>query len=365
MIIDPKTRLEIIYHNLLAQISGEEIVRSTVEFEENILLLPDDPIDLKRFSRIFVCGAGKASVSMATGLLEVLEDRCDGGLVITKKGDSQRLFGVKVLEAAHPVPDESSLEAGERMLEFATRTRSDDLVVFCLSGGASALMESLREGWNLEMLADMTQTLLRSGADISAINLARKGASRLKAGGLGKAFGDATVRVLVMSDVQGNPLDVIGSNPFGSLRHHILADNGTALRLLGGEPDFVTGEAQDVARHMVDAMTEPGLYIWGGEPTVVVRGRGVGGRCQEVALAAAIYLQGRENVAFLAGSTDGTDGPTDLAGAVVDGDTAREDAERHLAANDSGTYFDRYGGAIHTGPTGCNLNDIFLGWVGA
>ncbi|RYG49771.1 DUF4147 domain-containing protein [bacterium] len=360
----PKDRLQTIYRDLLEEISGERIVRQRVSFSEGTLWLPDDPIRVGDYERIFVCGAGKASVSMAEGLLGVLEGRCDGGLVITKRGDPQRLFGVKVFEAAHPLPDATSLEAGELMLEFATRTRPGDLLLFCLSGGASSLMESLRAGWTLQDLTHLTQELLHSGTDIAVINAARKQASRLKAGGLGEAFSQATIRVLVMSDVQGNRLDVIGSAPFFGASHHILADNGTALSMLGGEPDFVTGEAQDVARRMVEAMDEPGHYIWGGEPTVVVKGSGVGGRCQEVALAVATLIRGRENCAFLAGSTDGSDGPTAVSGAVVDGQTANDEAKRFLADNDSGTYFARYGGAIVTGPTGSNLNDVFLGWVG-
>lgn len=369
--MEPKARLEGIYRRLLGEISGERIVRHALRLEVSRLHLPTETLDLAAYARVFVCGAGKASVSMATGVLAVLENRCDGGLVVTKQGDGNRLFGVRVMEAAHPVPDETSLAAGRAMLNFAARVRSEDLVLFCLSGGASALIESLRPKWTLDRLQMLTSEMLADGSDIARINAVRVHTSLLKGGGLARAFSAATVRVLVLSDVGGDQLDVIGSAPFyqGPVfpPHSVLANNAAALRRLPSarlDPSFHTGEARELARRFVAQMDAPGLYAWGGEPTVTIKGSGLGGRCQELALAAAVELRGRSNVAFLAGSTDGTDGPTDVAGAVVDGTTACDDAEAYLKNNDSGGYFARYGGAIRTGPTGSNLNDIFLGWVG-
>ncbi|CAN5660182.1 glycerate kinase [soil metagenome] len=368
--MDSKVRLENLYRQLLSEISGEKLVAHVVSRKNGRVCWLTRPLDPYR--RIFVCGAGKASVSMAQGVLNAL-GTCDGGLVITKKGDSQRLVGIEVIEAAHPIPDESSLIAGERMLEFASQATEGDVVIFCLSGGASALMESLNEGISLETLREKTNEMLRSGLPIERINENRSMLSRIKGGKLSLAFQPARVLVIILSDVSGDRIEVIGSQPFiPDSKDQVLVGGYETSRGVAGvlAPEariarrFYEGEARDLAPFFAAQMRNPGYYVWAGEPTVTVNGTGTGGRCQELALAMAITLRERPGTAFLAGSTDGTDGPTDVAGAVVDSFSANDQAERYLADNDSGGYFARYGGGIITGPTGSNLNDIFIGWVG-
>lgn len=367
--MDPQTRLENVYRQILREISGEKRVGRVISRRDEGIVWIDT--SLISFRRVFVCGAGKASVSMAQGVLNAIGS-CDGGLIVTKKGDGQQLSDIEVIEAAHPVPDESSLIAGERMLAFASRLREDDLVIFCLSGGASALMESLRPGFTLDALQEKTRAMLRSGIPIQEINEARAAMSRIKGGGLGQAFRPAAVRVIGLSDVAQDRLEVIGSQPF-VVPHgdYVLVGGFETTRQVARTlmpkarigQSFYEGETRNLAPIFAKEMKDPGYYVWAGEPTVTVTGNGSGGRCQELALAMAILLRDRPGVAFLAGSTDGSDGPTETAGAVVDGLTANPEAERYLADNDSGGYFARYGGAVVTGPTGSNLNDVFLGWV--
>jgi hypothetical protein len=298
------------------------------------------------------------------------------------------------------------------MLNFASDRRAGDLVLYCLSGGSSALMEATVAGVDLVGIQRLSRILLGNGAEIGQINAVRAALSRVKAGALAQAFGPATVVVLVMSDVAGDDLATIGSGPFYQGRgrdplgvarqydlaaqvdfpllellrrrtslaeksravpHRIIGANRDAVRAaevaatrrgfpVSAWADFQTGEAQDLARRLTFS-SQPGVLIAGGEPTVTIRGSGLGGRCQEMAAVAAGLGRGRSRWAFLAGSTDGTDGPTSVAGGIVDGDSAESaevDLDEALANNDSNRFLASCGGLLTTGPTGSNVNDLFI-----
>ncbi len=316
--------------------------------------------------------------------------------------------------AGHPIPDDGSLSAGIAMLRFAAECQEGDLVLFFLSGGASALMEATVEGVSLKDLATVSDHLLKAGASILELNAVRSRLSRIKGGGLGRAFGKATVVCFVLSDVLGNDLSVIGSGPLWKpsqldpfavaerydltkqlseaaraaleepaasggteIRHVILGDAGLVLSaamaaskihrlkpLVYGHP--MTDEARIEASRLVDQakiLTPPFCLIATGETVVKVKGQGKGGRCQEFACAAAELIKGWPNTAVLAGSTDGTDGPTNVAAGVVDGDSADQAAisvRDALAENDSLRFLESCGGLIRTGPTQCNLNDVYM-----
>jgi glycerate 2-kinase len=440
-----------IYRTALDAVRADRLVLDALRRDGDMLHVGDRSVDLTAFEHVFVVGAGKAAAGMAQAAEERLGEFLTEGVVVTKYGHadakneemgkwgngemtSQRPSDpttqrpkMRVMEAAHPVPDAASVEAGRAIRDLAARAGENDLVLCLLSGGASALMELPQEGITLDDLRATTDLLLRAGAVIEELNAVRACLSQLKAGGLARAARPAQVLCLVLSDVLGNPLHVIASGPCmetpvdhraaqailkrydicdavptnvnahlvtlspchpvtSSPPHVIIGDIWTALRAARDEAarrglrsciltGWVTGEAREVgkvfggiARDLPRALAETGTdcYIAGGETTVTVRGKGRGGRSQEIACAAAPLLAGVENVALLAAGTDGTDGPTDAAGGLTDGGTlarAREkglSVEAALRENDAYPFLEAVGGLLKTGPTFSNVGDLIL-----
>ncbi len=394
-------------------------------------------VSLRRFDRIWVVGAGKAAAAMASAVESLLGKRITGGLVNVKYGHTARLRRVEINECGHPLPDEAGVRGAARIAEIVGRAGSRDLILCLISGGASALLPLPAPPITLGQKQAVTQILLASGASISEINAVRKHLSAIKGGQLARLAWPATVISLLLSDVVGDPLDVIGSGPtvpdpstfagarsvlekydlgarlpaavreriaagargdlaetpkasdpaFRRTRNLIVGSNRLAVdaaeakaRQLGFHPlvlsTTIEGETRDVARvHAAIAReivsfgrpaTPPVCLISGGETTVTLRGGGLGGRNQEFVLAAAIDLAGCDGVVVLSGGTDGTDGPTDAAGAIADGGTVARaaakglDPRRYLADNDSYHFFDALGGLLKTGPTRTNVMDVRL-----
>lgn len=394
-------------------------------------------LPLSRFDRIFVIGAGKAAAPMAVAVEEIVGLRHPPqGLVNVKYGHtSPKPRFIALHECAHPIPDRAGVagvRAMERILEQLTER---DLLFVLVSGGASALLPALAAGIELEEKQRTTELLLRAGATIDELNSVRKHLSSLKGGQLALRAGLATVVALILSDVIGDRLDVIGSGltvpdsskfsdalhvlkkydlldsapqvvkarllrgsrgelpetpkpggPISSAVHTIVVGcNRLALdsayqaaRAIGYQALILTsslqGEAREVGRVHAEILREvvssgnpirsPACILSGGETTVTVRGSGRGGRNQEFALSAAIAMAGLHNAVLLAAGTDGTDGPTDAAGATVDGTTvARADAMGlspidHLDRNDSYPILKTLGELLQTGPTGTNVMDL-------
>ena len=365
--------------------------------------------------RILLVAAGKAAWQMAQAAVRVL-DRVDGGIVITKYGHvNGEIPGILCCEAGHPVPDEGSFSATAKALELVTGLTAEDSVVFLLSGGGSALFEAPLV--SAEELQDVTKQLLACGADIVEINTIRKRLSAVKGGRFAQKCAPAKVFAVVLSDILGDPLDMIASGPacpdsstcqqaVAVARKYALALSETAWELLSRETPKeldnvttrITGSVRELcaaaeakcralgyetvlltdrlcceARHGGSflasiAQTHQGLaapraYIAGGETVVRLTGTGKGGRNQELALAAAPGIAGLKAAVFSVGS-DGTDGPTDAAGGYVDGNTLsvlREqgiDVDRVLADNDAYHGLEKAGGLIFTGATGTNVNDV-------
>ncbi len=369
-------------------------------------------VDLDAYDRVWICGAGKASGAMAQGLAELVSDRLAGGLVVTKES-LELPPPIRNLVAGHPIPDIRSLAAGGEMVDLASGMNDKDLVLFALSGGASALIESLVLPLTLDDLQATNRILLNSGAPIEQINEVRKRLSNIKNGGLGRAFSAANVICFVLSDMPGGEFETVGSAPLFSSVLSPLADIPGGLpesvkRILGSpqhamQPSQVfhllLGNGQTAAEAARDAATQLGLeafeetapfrgdaadlgrqlarlalelppnscHVSWGESTVTVEGAdGRGGRAQEAALLAAIELNGPENVAILVAGTDGTDGPTDAAGAVVTGDSVNNaksegvDAQDCLGRHDSYRFHQAAGTHVVTGPTGTNLNELAI-----
>jgi glycerate 2-kinase len=417
-----------VYSDVLDAIRADSLIARRVSLEGDTLRIDELALDLSRFDRILVVGAGKAATGMAQGLETVLGSRIAAGTVVTKTGHFGPTGRIRVLEAAHPIPDGSSVEAGRAIHALAESAGERDLVLCLLSGGASSLMELPQDPVTLADLRATTDLLLRAGAPILDLNAVRACLSRLKAGGLARAAAPAMVVCLVLSDVLGSPLEVIGSGPcvdiapnpqralaileqYGLLNqtppavlnllradltpsqhatvnaeHFILADIYTALdaarhsaRRHGLTPVILTrwleGEAREVGR-VVGALARDlprtaqtsgfDCLILGGETTVTVRGYGNGGRSQEIACAALESLANVDDVAVLAGSTDGTDGPTDAAGALAEQAVFQRaaglglDRSAALRHNDTYPFLQSAGGLIKTGPTHSNVGDIVI-----
>ena len=367
--------------------------------------------------RLVLVAVGKAAWQMASAALAVLKGRVDGGIVITKYGHARgALPGLCVREAGHPVPDENSFAATQAAIDLVTPLTGDDLVLFLLSGGGSALFEKpLIDGGEL---AALTKQLLASGADIVEINTIRKRLSAVKGGRFAALCAPARVLSVVLSDIIGDPLDMIASGPAypdgstteqalyivekyglalsaeamallraetpkslphvethvtGSVRQ-LCAAAETSCRELGYRPTVLTAslccEAREAGRFFAaiaayyQQSRESVAFIAGGETVVHVRGKGLGGRNQELALSAAQGIAGMADTALFSFGSDGTDGPTDAAGGYVDGRTcaALEAQGRRIADalddNDAYHALRAVDGLLMTGATGTNVNDL-------
>jgi hydroxypyruvate reductase len=406
-------------------------------------------IDFSRFQSIFVLGAGKAGASMARACERVLLwDRPPGlsvpagtGLVNVKYGHAAATYRIELNECGHPEPDERGRNGAERIAALAAQAQRDDLVLCLISGGASALLPLPAPPVTLEEKRELTRLLLAAGADIHEMNTVRKHLSRIKGGELARLAAPARVESLLLSDVVGDNVDVIGSGPtapdgstfadaaavlkrygiwrrapkavrvrietglrgeipetpkpgdaiFRRVRNTVIGSNRLALtaasaraRELGYRTlilsSEVVGETREIARmhaailreaaHTGHPVKPPACIISGGETTVTLKGDGTdgrGGRNQEFALAAAIDIAGLPNAVVFSAGTDGTDGPTDAAGAMADGATLARNAEArsYLDNHDSYRYFESLGDLVKTGPTHTNVMDVRIMLLGA
>lgn len=327
-----------------------------------------------------IIAVGKAASAMASAAHKVFPEA--PVLIVTKYHHAEDApAGAHVIESAHPVPDENSLRAGARLLEAVAGMEAGSHLLMLVSGGASALAEAPVDGLDLSGFRAKTEELLGSGADIHAMNTVRRNLSRIKGGKLLAGFKGAMVTTLALSDVEGDALSVIGSGigdaPAGAPFHfapQIVASNAIAREAVAekaesiGVPARTNSETlyQDItvlgpklARAMVSGAK--GLHIWGGEPTVILPPNpGRGGRNQALALTIARDIAGHECLSVLVAGTDGTDGPTDAAGGVVDGTTWDASGAEALTAADAGTWLEARGALLRTGPTGTNVMDLVI-----
>lgn len=411
----------------------EPAVRRQLAYEDGVLAAGPHRIPLARGARATMIAFGKASAGMARGALGVLGDRVARGLIVHPHGldaGADWPAGIRTIAAAHPVPDEGSLAAGEAVIAMLADADAADVVLVLISGGGSALLESLQPGITLADLQGITRALQRSGADIVELNTVRRALSRLKGGGLARLAAPAPVVALMLSDVMGDRPEAIASGPTtpsptgpaDALRileargvaaahagacealrritppagappraHHVIAGSNrlaaeaaaAAAERLGFRAlvmtQYLQGEAREAgrviggiartARETGHPAPPPLCLVFGGETTVTVRGAGRGGRSHEVALGAALALDGVARVAALAFGTDGVDGASDAAGARVTGDTLRRaaaaglSASAALEANDTDPFFRALGDQVRTGPTGTNVNDLAIALI--
>ena len=414
-----------IFDDVVASVDPARSVRDGVDLDGTRLSCGAFEYDLAGAGRIVVLAFGKAAPSMVSGLADVVgADRLAGIAV----GVASEVCPLPVIVGGHPEPNAASVGGGRRVLQLASNAGPDDLVVCLVSGGGSALLEVPAGSLSIDDLAGTTRLLLRSGADIESVNTVRKHLSAVKGGRLAAAASRARLLTLILSDVVGDPIDAIASGPtvpdpttYGDalvvierfdlrdripsavLSHLSIGRSGgvpetpsephprSAVRVIGSgsiaaeaavaastrrglRAEIVTttleGEAREAAFDAV-GIRRPGVdvLVYAGETTVTVTGDGVGGRNQEAALAAAMAIEGT-GVTFLAAGTDGIDGPTEAAGATVDGTTVHRgaalglDAAEYLDRNDANTYLGAVGDLIVTGPTGTNVADLWLVYHG-
>ncbi len=360
---------------------------------------------------------GKAATEMLSGAFDILGKQISHALLITKQGHLNRDIlpdtPITCIESAHPVPNHTSLKAGQTLLKFIRQLPRHYPILFLTSGGASALVEVLTPHVTLDDLQEVNRWLLASGLDIHAMNQIRKSLSAIKGGRLAYYLQGHPVLNLLISDVPGDDLHSIGSGllvphqsmtlppnlppwlqrllthacplskmpAFHKITHHIIANPKrarqaactTAKRLgyyVECKDKLVLGDAliagKQLANYVIRA--RPGVYIWSSETTVQLPLEpGEGGRCQSLALAAAIELDLYQDIYLLAAGTDGNDGISHVAGALVDGHTVLRgraqgfDATQSLARADAGRYLAASGDLIYTGTTGTNVMDIIIG----
>lgn len=424
----------------LSAVDPAKLLKDRIRIERERLFIKTEGnserfFDLKKVDKIFLVGTGKAAGAMAKAIEEIFEDRITKGIITTKYGHQLPLKKTDIIEAGHPLPDREGFEGAKKIQRLLQESGPNDLVIFLLSGGASALLPFPADQIDLKEKQEMTQLLLDCGADIQEINTIRKHISRIKGGWLAKWAYPSTVIGLILSDVVGDHLDVIGSGPTvpdpstfeeaweilkkydlineiaPSIRKHLqLGKEGkidetpkpqevifervynsllgsNILALLAAKEEAaalgfnvlilsssIEGETREAARFHTAIAKEvissgnpiprPACILSGGETTVTIKGKGLGGRNQEFVLAGGLEISGVEKVVLLSGGTDGTDGPTDATGAVADHTTVQRgkslglDPNFYLDNNDAYPFFKTLEDLLMTGPTHTNVMDV-------
>ena len=426
---------EIIFNSALSAVNAFGAVKRYCHVDNNTFHIGHTSFNLSRYKNIYIIGAGKASAHMGAAIEEILAEKITDGLINVKYGHTVALKKIKLIEAGHPIPDEYGCAGALRILQIAEKAKKNDLIICLFSGGGSALMPLPAPPLTLSEKQETIRILLSCGTTINEINALRKHMSLIKGGRLAEAAWPATLINLIISDVVGNPLDVIASGPtvgdpstfqdcmdiihkynicdripkpvtqfiqngikqnvpetpkpdtdiFNQTLNMIVASNMEALSAAKKSAEslgyntlilssMIEGDTRQAA-HMHTAIAKeirktgnpvpsPACILSGGETTVTLTGTGKGGRNQEFALTTAFDIATEDKMVILSGGTDGTDGPTDAAGAIVDTSTIEKARASglnpcgFLKNNDSYHFFQTTGDLIKTGPTGTNVMDL-------
>lgn len=405
-----RDHLNAIYRAALSAVNGKHCVAQ---------YLRDNQME----GEIYLLAIGKAATAMAKGALEILGDRIIEGLIVTRSGDEALdMRNIKLVEAGHPVPDERSISAGHQLIKFINTIPEKAKILCLISGGTSSLVEVLPDSVTLDQLAELNKWLLESGLPITEMNAIRKRVSLIKGGRLAMMLKEQDVKGLLISDVQGdNPSD-IGSGLFfpptkkdlsidpddypgkftqlmrsaipmpdpdascfhrihysivASLEMAIEAARQTALTKgydVAVHQEYLQGDAIEAGKYIAGELKKtPGkLHLWGGECTVSLpEDHGTGGRCQSLALSAALEMGGQSSWCLLAAGTDGSDGSENVAGVCVDNGTLERAGHAFADSNaaidclrraDAGSFFRQTNDLVITGPTGTNVTDVVMGY---
>ncbi len=430
-----------IFKHALSTLDPEQLIKEKVSIQDSTLIVEKREYNLNNYENIYVVGGGKACAPMAKAMEELLGDKIDNGLIVVKYNHGLPLNKIETVEASHPIPDKNGIRGTSDILRLLSKTGEKDLVICLISGGGSALLVQPHKEITLPGLQIISTKLLACGARIDEINTVRKHLSSIKGGQLARASHPSTLITLILSDVVGDPMDIIASGPtvpdestfedaykiiqkysledkilesvysflrsgktgkieetpkngdeiFDNTQNVIVGSNKIALdaaekkaKDLGYNTiilsSLVEGESRDAAKFFAAIAKEvsrtgtpvpkPACIIAGGETTVTIRGKGKGGRNQEFALSAALEISGCDGIVVLSAGTDGTDGPTDATGAIVDSNTCKNakvkfclNPEEYLRRNDSYNFFNNTGEHIITGPTMTNVMDIMISLI--
>ena len=430
-----------IFRHVLDILDPGQLVKEKVSIRDSTLIVEEREYNLNNYENIYVVGGGKASAPMAKAMEGLLGDKIDNGIIVVKYDHGLSLKKIETVEASHPIPDENGERGASDILRLLSGTGEKDLIICLISGGGSALLVQPHKGITLQDIQTASAELLACGATIDEINTVRKHLSSIKGGQLAKAAYPSTLITLMLSDVVGDPMDIIASGPtvpdestfedayaiiqkytleekvsnsvcgflrsgkmgeieetpehgnkiFDNTQNVIVGSNKIALNAAEKRAkdmgyntivlsSLVEGESREAAKFFAaiakevsrtgTPVSKPACIIAGGETTVTIRGKGKGGRNQEFALSAAMEIEGFEGVVILSAGTDGTDGPTDATGAIVDSNTCKDarkkfnlNAEEFLSRNDSYNFFKKTGEHIVTGPTMTNVMDIMISLI--
>jgi len=431
-----KTIAEQIFLAGVESVLPSRLITKKMSLKDNSLIIGPQSYPMEAIENIYVIGAGKASAMMGAEVEKILGNQITEGRIVVKYGHSCKLKYIGISEAGHPGPDENGIKATREILKIAELANCNDLVICLLSGGGSSLLVDIPEGCSLKDIIKVNDLLINSGASISEINAVRKHLSGVKGGQLARVAYPAILVNLIISDVTGDPFDVIASGPtvpdpttflqalnvlvtFGLTRtvprgilaylkrgaagkkpetpkpgdpvfdntfNILVGSNHVALEAARSKAmefnvnavivDYqLQGDTSTVAEYLVETAlrfkndkneVKPVCLLFGGETTVKMIGKGTGGRNQHLALLSAMLLHYSEGITILCAGTDGNDGPTDAAGAVVDSDTLSDANSKNIYAGkyleefDSFHFFKKEGGHIITGPTMTNVMDIIV-----
>jgi len=359
----------------ISAVAGRESVIHT--FEQTRGFKPD-----------MIIAVGKAASGMCLGAHVVFGENIPT-LVATKYHHGEPALldnpAITMIESGHPIPDENSLKAGQMLLEAVSAMAADSTLLLLVSGGASAIAEFLPEDKTLTDWQNLNNQMLSSGMNIAEINARRKAISLIKDGRLLANFPGKRVMTCAISDVEGDDISTIGSG-VGDVNRttarsevKVIASNRIARNAVASQAKVLGMTIRENAESLYDDVfklsaeigtlirhADKGVYIWGGEPTITLPDKpGNGGRNQSLGLALAKEISGMDNISILVAGTDGSDGPTQAAGAIVDGTTYRheDEAQKALDAANAGDYLEKVGDLFVTGPTGTNVMDLVIARV--
>ncbi len=428
-----KYALEILESAILAALP-QKCIENVLKKKDDKLIVSGEELDLTDFENIYLVGAGKASIKMAEPVLNLIP--VSSAALVTPPGIETKI-DLKIIEGGHPIPNEGSLKGAKTIKNILKNAKEKDLVICLISGGGSALLCLPSNGIDLKDKQRVTELLIKSGATINEINAVRKHISAIKGGQLAKAAYPAKILTFILSDVVGDPLNVIASGPtvpdpttfenakdvlkrynlwdtvpesiknriekgikkevnetpkegdpyFNGVKNIIVGNNILSCKAAQKKAEelglnslilssMIEGESREVgiahagiAKEIYTSenpIKKPAAIISGGETTVQIKGKGKGGRNQEFALAGALKISGLDGLVIVSAGTDGIDGVTDAAGAIVDGYTLTKSSEEgldpleFLDENNSFEFFKKLNDLIYTGPTGTNVTDIHL-----
>ena len=379
-----RSALELIWRAGVEQVGGHTAVINAIEKHQ--ICKPDAIIAIGKAATPMI----EAALSFAGYDTHSLLVTKHGHVICHHKFNQDRIEEyqndgtLKIIEAGHPLPDQNSINAGKELNNFVEALAPDDHLLMLVSGGASALAELLPDDMNLNDLQEMTTRMLADGAKIEDINARRKQISRIKNGRLLASFPGSKVTVLAISDVEGDSIEVIGSGigmtdklPTETQQQvHIIASNEIArqasaekARMLGFKvchnSESVYGDVSDAAELILHQLSkgDNGIYIFGGEPTVILpENPGRGGRNQQLAVLLSKLIAGNPDIEFLVAGTDGSDGPDNAAGGFADGTMfgRHQGAQMAIDQADAGPYLERCDRLFVTGPTGTNVMDLII-----